>query len=53
MMLTSLHTKLSAEKHLADEEVLQVIKKQRGVPKITRKNSNTSDIQKRSVTFQT
>jgi hypothetical protein len=42
-----LHTWLAAEKHPADGEFLKVAVKKKGVSKITRKNTNTSLIQKR------
>jgi hypothetical protein len=46
-MLTSLHTKLAAEKHLAEAKVSQVkkIKKiRRGAPEITMKNTSNIHI---------
>jgi len=50
-MLTSLHTKLATETHLAEAQVSQVTEKKGGAPEITRKN--TSNIQKRRASFHT
>jgi hypothetical protein len=44
---------LATKTHRADGEVLQVAEKQGGVPKIVRKTSNTSNIQKRRAKFKT
>jgi hypothetical protein len=51
MISTSLHTRLAAETHLADEQFLHVKKKQRGIPEITRTYSNTGSIQNRRAAF--
>jgi hypothetical protein len=49
-ILTSLHTRLAAETHLAGGEVLEVLVNG-GVSESTRKNLNTINIQKRWATF--
>jgi hypothetical protein len=46
-VLTFLHKWLAAETHLADGEFFVSSSKQEGVSKITRKNLNTGNIQKR------
>jgi len=51
-ILTSLHTRLAAETYLVDGRFLQVATNMGGVSEITRKNSNTSNIQKKPQHFK-